>query len=795
MQGTLPPELSQMNYLETLNLQYNEFSGSLPPEWGGVGAFSSLENLMLNNNNLTGTIPQSYGNQGAFTSLSLLRLDGMSGIVGPFPDPFHLPSMLVLRLFNNSLSGSLNPMWGTEESLPITRVLSLQGQHIVGSLPKEWARPDRFNYIEEIFVDRNHINGGLPEEWGRGPSAMPNLRILDSSSNPIGGTFPPVWLNTSGSFPRLSSLNLANASLSGTLPEMNPAALPRLDRLQLQDNNLQGTIPESWKYLVNVRHLFIKPGNDDLCLGRLPEGGRFPFELCDASGGSSCLLRAVFNETNCPTNWQGVPLPPSPPPPGAPSTTTRNGISTGAIIGIAVGAAAGVALALGLGVFLYQKHAPSPSPFIPAEDKRQRDIESQKPGGGSSSIGRRSSNSMFGWFKRGGGLGGVITGRTMSSRVVATSIESPTDGTPPETTVVLRGSEGSAHNTLRGAGGSITSSPSDAATGVGKRTSDESLFLSGANGSPRGAAATAAADALRQSETMASTVSQWLSSGMIPSLDVEDWRIDPGEIEFAKRPDGTNWILGTGGQGVVYKAYRHGVQPVAAKVLPNTGEQSSPEHFSAKEDFHKEIALLKSCKDPNIVSFLGAVISADQTMLITEYMEGGNLARNLAVGKVGWYKRGKGIAIEVARGLVYLHSRRIVHMDIKSANILLSREGHAKIADVGMAKVIAKEFSAVSGNYGTLAWSAPEMLLGTRCTDKADIYGFGVVLWEICSQQQPMRGQLRDIKVPEECPAELRSLILQCLDVKPKKRPSALQLVEKLKAISDTPPAPPSSSQ
>lgn len=106
------------------------------------------------------------------------------------------------------------------------------------------------------------------------------------------------------------------------------------------------------------------------------------------------------------------------------------------------------------------------------------------------------------------------------------------------------------------------------------------------------------------------------------------------------------------------------------------------------------------------------------------------------------------------------------------------RDGTAKIADVGMAKVLNRDY--VTGVVSTLAWSAPEMLWGAKCTEKADIYSFGIVLWEICSGEAPERGRLRDLGVPEECPAEVRQLILECLEARPSLRPTALQLVERL---------------
>ena len=265
------------------------------------------------------------------------------------------------------------------------------------------------------------------------------------------------------------------------------------------------------------------------------------------------------------------------------------------------------------------------------------------------------------------------------------------------------------------------------------------------------------------------------------NMPFSDWEVLPQELEIMKRPDGSgaDWELGRGAWGRVVKALRDGVQPVAVKEL-QTGDSGGLQPMSV-EAFRHEIAILRACRDANIVQFQGAYLGPDKTLLVTEYMEGGDLMANIAAGRVNWWRRGRKIAIDVAKGLCFLHARRIVHFDLKSPNILLTRDGTAKIADVGMAKFLNRDY--VSAVVATLSWSAPEMLWGAKCTEKADIYSYGIVLWEICTGEIPERGRLRDIKVPEECPEEVRALILECLETRPSMRPSALQIVERLQAV------------
>lgn len=84
--------------------------------------------------------------------------------------------------------------------------------------------------------------------------------------------------------------------------------------------------------------------------------------------------------------------------------------------------------------------------------------------------------------------------------------------------------------------------------------------------------------------------------------------------------------------------------------------------------------------------------------------------------------------------------------DIKSPNVLLGADFTAKLADVGLAKLQHKDYLSAHQAVGTFTWSAPEVLMGDRCTEKVDQFSFGVVLWELVTGETPARGRLRPVK-------------------------------------------------
>eukprot|EP00884_Botryococcus_braunii_P017069 jgi/Botrbrau1/4045/Bobra.152_3s0006.1 len=254
------------------------------------------------------------------------------------------------------------------------------------------------------------------------------------------------------------------------------------------------------------------------------------------------------------------------------------------------------------------------------------------------------------------------------------------------------------------------------------------------------------------------------------------WKISPNNISFVKRPDGSDWILGTGAFGTVYRALMNGVQPVAVKVMES-------QDTYARQAVAREIAILKDSRNPHIVQFLGACVGTDGKMLVVmELMDQGTLFQAIADGRVSWYNRGRKIALDVAMGLAFLHSHNIVHLDIKSNNVLLARNLTAKISDVGLARVLQSQSgnSSLKG-IGTYSHAAPEVLAGPmKVAESADIYSFGVLLWEIVTTDLPKRGGNREVKVPEECPQEIADLIQECTSTDPDKRPTASELVKVL---------------
>lgn len=202
-------------------------------------------------------------------------------------------------------------------------------------------------------------------------------------------------------------------------------------------------------------------------------------------------------------------------------------------------------------------------------------------------------------------------------------------------------------------------------------------------------------------------------------------------------------------------------------------------------DILREVAILKECRDRHVVNFLGACVVDEQVMLVMEYMEAGDLWHAIRNTKkyveiISWYKRGRHIATQIARGLHYLHWHKIIHFDLKSPNVLLNDDCNAKLSDVGFAKLLSNSHVSNHAAGFTFAWAAPEVLLGKACTEKVDIYSYGVILWELVTGEQPRRGFLRHARVPEECPAEVDELIQCCLSEKPGDRPSCREIIEKL---------------
>ncbi|KAL4855424.1 Mitogen-activated protein kinase kinase kinase 9 [Chlorella vulgaris] len=278
--------------------------------------------------------------------------------------------------------------------------------------------------------------------------------------------------------------------------------------------------------------------------------------------------------------------------------------------------------------------------------------------------------------------------------------------------------------------------------------------------------------------------SLWLNRTCTAGAGLRDWALPRSDIEYMLRSDGTPLSLGEGASGRVYKALWNG-EVVAAKEM-DIGRSLEMQHAFVTEARH--LVLLRHA---NVVAFYGCCIDGPRGILLMEFCEGRDLHSVLqlpAAGSqqrlFGWSRRGRRVALEVARALNYLHSKSIVHMDVKSCNVLLSASGTAKLADVGLSRLQTKTVLSDLSLIGTFAWAAPEILLGgTNCTRAVDVYSFGVLLWEIITGERPLRGNLRMPRVPEECPQEIVNLMLECLSPHPAARPSAQQLMQRLSDV------------
>ncbi|KAJ4794563.1 Serine/threonine-protein kinase [Rhynchospora pubera] len=189
--------------------------------------------------------------------------------------------------------------------------------------------------------------------------------------------------------------------------------------------------------------------------------------------------------------------------------------------------------------------------------------------------------------------------------------------------------------------------------------------------------------------------------------------------------------LGEGGFGTVYKGSFSDSTPIAIKRLKGRVQE--------EKQFRTEVQTIGIIRHAYLVRLLGFCSEGSRRVLVYEYMSNGSLDSHLFVESssiLGWQERYK-IADGIARGLTYLHEECrdcIIHCDIKPENVLLDENFRPKIADFGMAKLLGRDFSRVLTTIrGTAGYLAPEWYSGEKITQKADVYSFGMMLFEIIS--------------------------------------------------------------
>jgi len=197
--------------------------------------------------------------------------------------------------------------------------------------------------------------------------------------------------------------------------------------------------------------------------------------------------------------------------------------------------------------------------------------------------------------------------------------------------------------------------------------------------------------------------------------------------------------LGEGGMATVYKAYDTRLERnVAVKVI--LPQRRFSEKFLKR--FEREAKALAGLSHPNIVKVLDYGEHEGLPYLVMEYLPGGTLKQKL--GQPLDWKEAARLLIPIARALEYAHQQKIIHRDVKPANILLTHSGEPMLSDFGIAKILESEetvdLTASGLGIGTPEYMAPEQGLGQAVDHRADIYALGTVYYEMVTGRKPYRA-------------------------------------------------------
>ncbi|KAK2989146.1 hypothetical protein RJ640_027220 [Escallonia rubra] len=765
--GNIPSEYGEINTLWKINLSSNALSGSIPEF---LGDLSNIRFLDLSNNGYIGEIPSAlFKNcyKTKFISLSRNNLSGsipvsignclnligmdfsFNGLSGEWPSEIcGIPGLVYLSLRSNVLSGSVQEQVSACGSLEL---LDLGSNMFTGLAPFGALESTNLTYF-------NVSNNGFEGEILVLQSCSERLEILDASKNEFYGEIPLSFTKCSG----LKVLDLGFNMLNGSIPT-ELADLERLLVIRLGNNSIGGTLPAEfgsieWLQVLDLHNLNLG--------GEIPDeisNCRFLLEL-DVSGN---VLQGEIPQTLYNISYLEI-----------------------------------------LDLHRNQLNGSIPSTLGDLHNLQLLDL---------------SENSLSGSIPDSLGNLSNLTHFNLSFNFLSGVI-------PSLPTIQKFGSAAFSHNP------GLCGAPLDTPCGTASATGKPKLLSVSAI-----IAIVAAAMILtgvvvitiinmkarrrrREYETtvvestpLGSTNSNViigklvLFSKTLPSK-YEDW--EAGTKALLDK----ECLIGGGTIGTVYKTEFEGGISIAVKKLESLGR------IRNQDEFEHEIGRLGNLLHPNLIAFQGYYWSSTMQLILSEYVPNGNLYDNLhgvnypgtstGVGntELTWSRRFE-IALGTARALAYLHHDcrpPVLHLNIKSTNILLNENYEARLSDYGLGKLLP-----LLDNYGltkfhnAVGYVAPELAQSMRQSDKCDVYSFGVILLELVTGRKPVesptanevvvlgeyvRGLIERGSASDCFDRSLRGFVeseliqvmklgLICTSEMPSRRPSMAEVVQVLESI------------
>ncbi|XP_022682700.1 receptor-like protein kinase 5 [Setaria italica] len=685
--GPFPDAVGGLTGLTYLDVSSNNITGVFPT---ALYRCSALQYLDLSWNHLGGELPADTGSRlGA--NLTTLVLSG-NRFNGTIPASLSsLRNLQNLKLDDNKLIGTVPAELGK-----LTRLQTLwlaYNPFDAGDLPASFKN---LTNMTSLWAAQCKLVGDFP----RFVADMPELEVLDLSINTLTGSIPPwVW-----SLKKLQSFAVYRNNLTGDLV-VNDFAAMGLTLIDVSENyKLTGVIPEVFGHLENLTRLSLFRNNFS---GEIPASiGRLP---------SLSVLRLYSNR------FTGI----LPPELGKHSTFTYMEADDNELIGTIPEGLCARGQFMTLTAKGNHLNGSIPEALANCTSLRSLQLDSnQLSGEVPQALWTIGIKTLFLRNNR-------LTGRlpaTMDSNLTTLHIE---------------------NNQLFG------SIPATAAASSG-----------------------GVSHALRTGLLVAGTVFLLIAAAISffavlvmkrrrRVAEQDDWKITPfvkdlgfGEASILRGLTEEN-LIGRGGSGRVYRvAYTHrrsgNAGTVAVKHIRTAGTLDE----NLEREFESEASILGSVRHNNIVRLLCCLTGTEARLLVYDYMDNGSLDKWLhgeGPGAVGGHLTARarrapmdwptrlGVAVGAAQGLCYMHHEcepPVVHRDVKTSNILLDSEFRAKVADFGLARMLAQDgapetMSAVAGSFG---YMPPECAYTKKVSEKVDVYSFGVVLLELTTGKEANDG-------------------------------------------------------